>query len=107
MTSPPRFDPGLQLERTVLAWRRTALSLVLGSLVSLRILPPALGPWSLVPGFAGLALSVLLWMSATRRSARTSVALYAGKPLPDGRLVLQVAITVSLAGALGLLYVLR
>ena len=40
MTVP---DTGMQAERTSLAWRRTALSVAVGSLVGLRVLPPQLG----------------------------------------------------------------
>jgi hypothetical protein len=37
------WDPGLQPERTALAWRRTGLALTVGSLIGLRVLPPLLG----------------------------------------------------------------
>jgi uncharacterized membrane protein YidH (DUF202 family) len=106
MTHPPRFDAGLQPERTALAWRRTALSLVLGSLISLRILPPVLGTWSIALGFVGLALSIVLWLRATRHNHRTALALYEGQTLPDGTLPLQLGLTVSVAGLLALTYLL-
>ena len=44
--------PGLAEERTAFAWRRTALSVAVGSLLCLRVLPPQLGP-------AGWAIAVL------------------------------------------------
>lgn len=66
MTAP--FDPGLQPERTELAWRRTALAIGLGSLVTLRLLPAALGNawWTLV-GMLGLLIAVTLWFTGRRR----------------------------------------
>uniref|UniRef100_UPI0028ACE5F0 DUF202 domain-containing protein n=1 Tax=Microbacterium sp. TaxID=51671 RepID=UPI0028ACE5F0 len=62
------FDAGLQLERTSLSWRRTALSIAVGSLVSLRLLPLWLGgvQWVL-PGMAGLLGASLLWGVSRRR----------------------------------------
>ena len=107
MTPRPRFDPGLQPERTALAWRRTTLSLTLGSLVALRLLPSALGTWSLAIGFLGLAAAAFVWRQASQRAANTSDSLYAGSHSPDGTLPLQLGITVSGAGLLALLYTLR
>ncbi|GAA1928298.1 hypothetical protein GCM10009775_20440 [Microbacterium aoyamense] len=62
------FDPGLQPERTELAWRRTCLAFAVGSLVALRLLPVALGSaWWVLVGVAGLAASGVLWLWARRR----------------------------------------
>ena len=85
------FDPGLQPERTALAWRRTALSICLGSLVAMRVLPAAMtdAAW-LLAGIAGLLLGALLWTAAARRSARTiRILLREGDraPLPGGGLL--------------------
>lgn len=43
---PEPLDVGLQRERTILAWRRTALSITIIAAVSLRVIPPVLGAWS-------------------------------------------------------------
>lgn len=62
------FDPGLQPERTELAWRRTALALGAGSLIALRLLPVAFGhPAWAFGGVAGLVAAAVLWLSARRR----------------------------------------
>ncbi|MAT19514.1 MAG: DUF202 domain-containing protein [Microbacterium sp.] len=62
------FDPGLQPERTELAWRRTALALGAGSIVAMRVIPAAFGSawWALV-GVAGLIASAMFWLGARRR----------------------------------------
>jgi hypothetical protein len=64
------FDPGLQPERTALAWRRTTLALAAGAVVSFRLLPPVLGLWSIGVGVAGLLLSATIWILAGRRGRR-------------------------------------
>jgi len=99
------WDPGLQPERTELAWRRTSLSLAIGSLVSLRLLPDALGSaiW-VFPGFVGVFGAGLMWWSARRRYKLITRTLaqsdHAG--LPDGRLLIAPAIFVLAGGAAGL-----
>jgi hypothetical protein len=106
MTGGSLFDPGLQPERTALAWRRTVLSLGLGALVALRLLPPVLGMWSLAAGLAGVLFAGLIWLLAGRRARRTSTALLdSSRLLPDGRLLLLLTLIVAGAAVLGILYV--
>ncbi|MEU1972620.1 DUF202 domain-containing protein [Microbacterium sp. NPDC019599] len=70
------FDPGLQPERTELAWRRTALALAAGSLVAFRLLPAAFGEaWWSLGGVAGLLMTAWLYIGARRRYRRVNEAL--------------------------------
>jgi len=97
------FDPGLQPERTALAWRRTALAIGVGSLLLLRLLPSALGDsrWVLA-GIAGLAATVLLWTASRRRGRTVDHALaHHGDHarLPGAALLLLLAALVSATGA--------
>lgn len=69
------FDAGLQLERSSLAWRRTALALSVASLAALRIMPDVLGMWALVPTGAGAAASIAALFLAHRRYRRIHTAL--------------------------------
>ncbi|WP_106814168.1 DUF202 domain-containing protein [Microbacterium timonense] len=102
MTGRQLFDPGLQPERTVLAWRRTALAIGVGSLLALRILPalapaPRWGPLWLLPGIVGLAFAVLLWTRSQARHTRITRALLDGRPadLPGAGLLLLVTLFVA------------
>src|SRR5207344_524106 len=81
----PLYDPGLQPERTRLAWRRTLLMLAVGTLVALRFLPGTVGVWSLG---VGLLTSAVLWWLATLRGRQMHIALVvAPGPLPGGALL--------------------
>lgn len=102
MSGRALFDPGLQPERTELAWRRTALAIGVGSLIALRMLP-AIAPapeqqiW-LAPGIVGVAFAVLLWVRARPRHVRVNRALLDDRPdlLPGaGLLVLLTAFVVG------------
>ena len=100
------FDPGLQPERTALAWRRTALSMAIGAVVSFRLLPSVLGLWSIGVGVAGLLLSVATWILAGRRSRRIqSALLHSSGPLPGGGLPLLLTLIVTSSATIGLLYI--
>ena len=110
MTAPALFDPGLQPERTTLAWRRTALAVVVGSLVSIRVLPPVLGAGAwYAPGLIGLAFAAWMWWAARRRHAAFCAQLgAAGEPRQSGAApLLAVAMFTSAAGAVALVAVLQ
>ena len=100
------FDPGLQPERTELAWRRTALSIAVGSVVAMRLLPDALGSgWWILPGILGVIFSAVLWRWSRRRYERLSyptVDIRDHTLVPDGALLLTLAVFVVLVGALGI-----
>ncbi|MDR5700910.1 DUF202 domain-containing protein [Agromyces aerolatus] len=100
------FDPGLQPERTELAWRRTALALGVGSLIALRILPEVFGDplWAL-GGIAGVVAATALWFGARRRYRTITAALDRDgdrAALPDGRMLAAVTVFVVLGGVTGL-----
>lgn len=102
MTAP--IDPGLQPERTALAWRRTLLALAVGALVSVRVLPGVLGPWTVATGLAGVGAAAGLWFASSRRSRAAVGAFRVGAPLPGGLLLAAVALLTAAGAALGLLY---
>ena len=105
MTGKVLFDPGLQPERTALAWRRTTLTLAVGAVVSFRLLPPVLGVWSIAVGIAGLLVSAAIWILASRRARRVQTALLTSSDqLPGGGLSLFLAVIVIGSAVLGLLY---
>lgn len=69
------FDPGLQLERTQLSWRRTCLSCAVASAAAVRLALPVLGLHAVLLGAAGLALSLLTALLMQRRYRRSHRAL--------------------------------
>ncbi len=106
-TQSPRFDQGLQPERTDLAWRRTVLALMVGSLISARLLPAVLGPWAFMVPLGGVLGAGWLLMGTYRRAREVQRVLLGGSgALPDGRLMLGLATIVLSAACLGVLYVL-
>lgn len=104
------FDPGLQPERTELAWRRTSLAIGVGSLVALRLLPAALNETAAAfVGLAGLLAAAFVFLASRQRArAVNAVLLQAGDraPLPGGALLSALALLVMLTGAAGLWLVL-
>lgn len=105
MSAGPPFDPGRQPERTELAWRRTVLSVLVGGLLSLRLVPPALGAWAFAACLSGLGLTTVLWFLAQRRAAQVHEALLDDGALPGGAPLLLVSGLISAGSLLGLVYV--
>ncbi len=79
---PGVFDPGLQPERTLLAWRRTCLAFAVGSLVAMRFSAEALGLFAVLIGVVGAGLSAAAYFAATFGYRRAHAAL-----VRDGALV--------------------
>lgn len=104
------FDPGLQPERTELAWRRTALALGVGSLIAIRLLPAEFGDvWWAAVGVAGLCVSGVIWHLARRRYRAVNDALRDGEHgarLPGAGILFALALFVVGVAAFGVAIVL-
>ena len=100
-------DPGLQPERTMLAWRRTALALVVLAAVATRYLAAELGPAAAALGGLGILLAAVALASAHARYRRVVRGFRAADareaPLPTAGRTLAVtalaALVIGIAGA--------
>ncbi|CAD5990057.1 DUF202 domain-containing protein [Agreia sp. COWG] len=116
-------DPGLQSERTALAWRRTAFALAIGSLVAFRVLAGSVGVFALVPSAVGLAVAGAILLSSHGRyhhHRRVVSASYADPDripeiaeaasaadiLPGAAVIALTAAATALFGVAGLAYAL-
>ena len=95
-------DPGLQPERTALAWRRTALALMVGPVVAARLLVPELGAVAVVAAGGGLALGVSIAISSAGRHRPTAGRTAGAADLGDrtGAALLLVTALIPLAAGL-------
>jgi uncharacterized membrane protein YidH (DUF202 family) len=94
------FDPGLQPERTALAWRRTGLALVVGSLAAVRVLPNLIGAWGYAASAVAFAGSVAILLASHARYRRDHLRLTTGTSdrvaLSGGALIGMTALAVLL-----------
>lgn len=95
------WDPGVQNERTRLAWQRTILATLTIGLLVARLLMPHSPLVALVVGGGAVITSTILGVRSSRRYRRNHQALHAGGLLEDGRahVLLATAVCVAAVGA--------
>jgi len=91
------FDPGLQPERTLLAWRRTCLSFALAGLIAMRFTVDALGVIAVIVGLAGIGLAVSAYFAAAAGYRRAHDALHRHGRLEHGAWPMALACAGALA----------
>ncbi|MEJ5914538.1 DUF202 domain-containing protein [Pseudokineococcus sp. 1T1Z-3] len=72
------FDPGAQPERTLLAWRRTALALGVGSAAVVRFVTPEVGLLAVVAGVLGVVLCGAAYAATASRYRHVTARLVDG-----------------------------
>lgn len=103
MTRAPA-PPGLQPERTRLAWQRTAISIAVGALVYARVEADVLGVFGWVLALLGSASGILIGVRATHRYGHHRRHLEREDPrLADGLLPFIAAAIVTAAGVIAVL----
>ena len=103
---PPGWGPGLQPERTLLAWRRTALSLALAAVVAVRLTLGSYGPAAAAVGVGGVLLAGASYLVADRRYRATGRPDEPMGPLPGvGAPAALLTVTTVIVGLLAALYV--
>lgn len=90
-------DDGLQPERTLLAWGRTLLSMLVASLFLLRWLPIH-GLLAVAMIGATLLAAVLIWLSQQHRYRHRVAGMTRASLAPDAAAVLGLGATVTLLG---------
>lgn len=98
-------DPGLQPERTALAWGRTVLTLIAASAVCLRWVPEQ-GPFVLAMFGLTVAAGSGIYFTQRRRYGRSVEGIRAGRLSPDIAAVFWTAGACVALGAIGVWLVL-
>jgi uncharacterized membrane protein YidH (DUF202 family) len=102
------FDSGLQTERTLLAWRRTCLTLGVASAVAVRLMAPEFGAVVVTIGLAGIFSAATAYVLASHRYRRAHVSLTETAVLGSGGRSLALLFgLVLLLNAIGLAYVIN
>jgi len=104
MTLAP-WDPGLQNERTGLAWQRTLLAGLTCSLLVARLLASISLTLSLIIGLLALLCTAGLGYLAIRRFRLNNMAIHREEALGDGRANGLISLLVVITACGALLYV--
>lgn len=100
------WDPGMQNERTSLAWTRTCLAYGICALLCARLSRHT--PAAAVVALVGIAAAGMLLGTVHHRYRRMNRDLFAGRPLTSVReIALLTAMTAALAVAAGVLILVR
>lgn len=105
MTDRP-YDPGLQNERTALAWTRTALALLAASAIVARLALDRIGAAAMAVVLGMIPLALWGLAVSARRYRTAQRALHDESALPDARLPVAMTLLTVLIGLAELLYVL-
>ncbi|MCO7221125.1 DUF202 domain-containing protein [Klenkia sp. PcliD-1-E] len=108
LSSAEVFDPGVQAERTALAWERTALAIAAGAATLGRMGAEQLGPGLAVLAFSSLAAASLVAGTARRRYVRMHCSLVAHGDLtgaPGGVRIAVLAFSTTVVGLLAAVFV--
>lgn len=88
------FDPGLQPERTRLAWQRTGLAGLIAGLLVVR----SVAPWAAL--IVGVVVAVVLWLATAKLRDADEILARAESPALPGALALAaVALGTMILGA--------
>ncbi|GAA4724569.1 Uncharacterized membrane protein YidH, DUF202 family [Promicromonospora umidemergens] len=90
------YDPGLQTERTLLAWRRTCLSFGVASLVAMRFTVETAGVLAVFAGVTGAGLAVAAYVAAAVGYRRANTALHSTGSLDHGAAPIALATAAAL-----------
>jgi len=102
---PLHGDPGLQPERTALAWGRTVLTLIAASAICLRWIPEQ-GPFVLAMFVLTIAAGSGIYFTQRRRYGRSVEGIRDGRLSPDVSAVFWTAGACVVLGAIGVWLVL-
>ena len=99
------WDPGVQNERTSLAWTRSILSCFGCALLLARLAADTSWIVGAVIALAALALALAAVRVSARRYRQAASALAAGQPLPDGTLPAVIVALVVLIGVAAVVFI--